>query len=175
MDKKDEPKQAEELPEPLEEYEPEPLLKSKNTMRTGAKIGRPPKSEEEKLRVYREGRDRINVRRNEQRRIANEEKALKIAEEAKQKKEIYEEEVFQRKLKQKEERDRKKAEEAQKKAEEEETRRMLELEKEEKALLIKRIKELESKQPKPTAPSVPLPPPVQTPDKPKRKPARLYL
>jgi dTMP kinase len=168
MDEKQEsPKQAEELPEPLEDYEPEPLLKCKNTKRGEAKIGRPSKTAEEKQKSYREGRDRINARRNEDRRLLAEEKAkdqeaevIKKAEENKLKQEAYEEEIFQRKLKQMKERERKEAEK-------EATSKALELERTEKAQLIKRINELERQSPRTSTP-------LQTPAKPVRRP-RLYL
>jgi dTMP kinase len=171
MDKKQEsPKQAEELPEPLEDYEPEPLLKCKNPKRGEAKIGRPTKTAEEKQTSYREGRNRINARRNEDRRLLAEEKAkakeaeaIKKAEEDKLKQEAHEEEIFQRRLKQMKERERREAEE-------EAAAKALELERTEKAQLIKRINELERQNPqKPTKPT-----PLQTPVKPIRRP-RLYL
>lgn len=169
MDEKEEsPMQADELPEPLEEYEPEPLLKSKNVKRGEAKIGRPRKTDEEKQKAYREGRDRINARRNEDRKLLAEEKAkdkeaqiIAKAKEDAEAQDKYEEEIFNRKLKQKEERDRKKAEE-------QEIQRILELEKAEKAQLIKRINELENQQSKP---KIYEPIPIRQ----VRKPARLYL
>lgn len=162
------PKQAEELPEPLEDYEPGPLLKCKNVKRGEAKIGRPRKSDEEKQKSYREGRDRINARRNEDRRLLAEEQtkqkeaeAIKKLNEVKLQQDAYEEEIFQRKLSQMKERERKQAEEATK-------LKAIELEKAEKAQLIKRINELESQQNKPNI-QMPIP------TRPIKKPMRLYL
>ncbi len=160
--------QAEELPEPLEDYEPGPLLKCKNIKRGEAKIGRPRKSDEEKQISYRKGRDRINAKRNEDRRLLAEERikekeaeAIKKFNESKLKQEAYEEEIFQRKLAKMKELERKEAEEATK-------LKAIELEKAEKTQLIKRINELEKQQNKPN---------IQMPKsvRPTKRPTRLYL
>jgi hypothetical protein len=175
MDEKTE--QLDELPEPLEIYEPEPLLKPKNLKRGDRKIGRPLKTDEEKEESYIAGRAKFNQQRRDARKAKNDaieqakkEAILKAAADEAVAQEVREEEIFQRKLKQREDKARAKAE-AEAKAREDE------LDKAEKQELIKRVKELESMQVKKQEE---VPPPIPTLMKTPARPARprvtrLYL